>query len=88
MVTTLSEMTKLWDNVLKSIKSKIDNKWTFDYFFANSYIDSRDGDTLIIVAQSTVAKAELKNKHTDLILDTISEFEDDIYTIRIVTEDE
>lgn len=88
MVTTISEMTKLWDNVLKSIKSKIDNKWTFDYFFANSYIDSRDGDTLIIVAQSTVAKAELKNKHIDLILDTISEFEDDIYTIRIVTEDE
>lgn len=88
MVTTLSEMTKLWDNVLKSIKSKIDNKWTFDYFFANSYIDSRDGDTLIIVAQSTVAKAELNNKHIDLILDTISEFEDDIYTIRIVTEDE
>ncbi len=88
MVTTLSEMTKLWDNVLKSIKSKIDNKWTFDYFFANSYIDSRDGDTLIIVAQSTVAKAELINKHIDLILDTISEFEDDIYTIRVVTEDE
>ena len=89
MVTTLSEMTKLWDKTLKRIKETINDNRTYDYFFANSYLDSRVGDTLIVVAPHRVAKAELsKDNNTQLIIDTISEFEDDIYKIRVVTEDE
>lgn len=88
MVTTLSEMTKLWDKTLKKIKETLNDNRTYDYFFANSYIDSRDGDTLIIVAPHRVAKSVIEDKYTELIVDTISEFEDDIYQIRVVTEDE
>lgn len=88
MVTTLSEMTKLWDKTLKKIKETLNDNRTYDYFFANSYIDSRDGDTLIIVAPHLVAKSVIKDKYSELIIDTISEFEDDIYQIRVVTEDE
>lgn len=88
MVTTLSEMTKLWDKTLKKIKETLNDNRTYDYFFANSYIDSRDGDTLIIVAPHRVAKSVIEDKYSELIVDTISEFEDDIYQIRVVTEDE
>ena len=88
MVTTLSEMTKLWDKTLRKIKETINDNRTYDYFFANSYLDSRDGDTLIIVAPHRVAKSVIEDKYSELIIDTISEFEDDIYKIKVVTEDE
>lgn len=88
MVTTLSEMTKLWDKTLKKIKENIHDNWTYETFFANSYIYDRDGDTLIIVSANQVAKIQLQNKYSDLITDAISEFEDDIYKIRVITEDE
>ena len=88
MVTTLTEMTKLWEKTLKKIKEKLEDNKTYDYFFANSYIYDRDGSTLIIVAPHIVAKTVLTNQYSELILNSISEFEDDIYKIRIVTEDE
>lgn len=88
MVTTLSEMTKLWDKTLRKIKENLNDNRTFDYFFANSYLDSRDGDTLIVVAPHRVAKSVIEDKYSELIIDTISEFDDDIYKIRVVTEDE
>ena len=88
MVTTLSEMTRLWDKTLKRIKETLNDNRTFDYFFANSYIDDRDGDTLIIVAANLVAKTVMQDKYSELIVDTISEFVEDIYKIRVVTEDE
>ena len=56
MVTTLSEMTKLWDKTLRKIKENLNDNRTYDYFFANSYLDSREGDTLIVVAPHLVAK--------------------------------
>ena len=88
MVTTLSEMTKLWDKTLKRIKESVVDTKTFDSFFANSYIYEREGDTLVIVAAHKVAKVMLGGKYADVITDTISEFEDDIYKIRVITEDE
>ena len=88
MVTTLSEMTKLWDKSLKKIKEKFHDNWTFDTFFSNSYIYDREGDTLIIVASNPVSKIQLQTKYADLITDAISEFEDDVYKIKVVTEDE
>ena len=88
MVTTLSEMTRLWEKTLKRIKETINDNRTFDYFFANSYIEERDGDTLVIVAQHTVAKNVMQDKYSELIVDTISEFVEDVYKIRVITEDE
>ncbi len=88
MVTTLSEMTRLWEKTLRRIKETINDNRTFDYFFANSYIEERDGDTLVIVAQHTVAKNVMQDKYSELIVDTISEFVEDVYKIRVITEDE
>ena len=88
MVTTLSEMTKLWDKTLKRIKEKINDNTSFDYFFNNSYVHDRSGDTLIVVAQNQVSKAVLQDKYIDLIIDTISEFEDDVYKIKVVLPEE
>ena len=88
MVTTLSEMTKLWDKTLRKLKENIPDNWTYDTFFANSYIYDREGDTLIIVSANQVAKTVLQSKYSDLIIDCISEFEDDVYKIKVITEDE
>ncbi len=88
MVTTLSEMTKLWDKTLRRIKESVVDTKTFDSFFNNSYIYDREGDTLIIVAAHEVAKIVLQDKYSDIIADIISEFEDDVYKIRVVTEGE
>ena len=81
-------MTKLWDKVLKKVKENIHDNWTYDEFFANSYIYDRDGNTLIVVAKNMVAKIQLQNKYSDLITDAIADFEDEPYKIRVVIEEE
>ena len=88
MVMTISELTKLWEKTLKLIKQKINNDITFDYFFANSYIYDINGNTLIIIAPSYVAKAEMLGKRHDLILDSLAEIEEYEFEIEVLTEEE
>ena len=62
MVTTLTEMTRLWDKTLKNIKARLNGDPSFDYFFGNSYIYDKNGSEVTIVASNKVAKAVIQNK--------------------------
>ena len=62
MATSISEKTRLWERALKVIEGKINEKKTFDYFFASSYIYEIKGSTIIIVTPETVAKTVMSTK--------------------------
>ena len=55
MVTTISEITQLWDRILERIKSRVNDARIFDSFFADSYIHRIDGDSMLIVASTELA---------------------------------
>ena len=77
MVTTLTEMTRLWDKALKNIKARLNGDPSFDYFFGNSYIYDKNGSEVIIVASNKVAKAVIQNKYIELVTSCLNELEDD-----------
>ena len=88
MVTTLTEITKLWENTLDRIKKKLGGDPSFDNFFANSYIYEKHGSTLIISTPHELGKVLLDGQYRKLILDTLNEIEDEDFDIVVVTEDE
>jgi chromosomal replication initiator protein len=88
MVTTLTEITKLWENTLDRIKKKLGGDPSFDNFFANSYIYEKRGSTLIISTPHELGKVLLDGQYRKLILDTLNEIEDEDFDIVVVTEDE
>ena len=87
MVTTLSEMTKLWDKTLNSLKKKVDNN-TFDTFFANSYIYDKVGNKITVVAPNKVAKVVIGNQYLKQVIDSLGEFEDDDFEIEVISAED
>lgn len=88
MVTTLTEMTRLWDKTLKNIKARLNGDPSFDYFFGNSYIYDKNGSEVTIVASNKVAKAVIQNKYIELVTSCLNELEDDEFDIKVVTEED
>lgn len=88
MVTTVSELSRLWDKTLKVIKNKLNGDSNIEYFFADSYIYDRTGNTLIIVVSRLVNKAVIEEKYLDLITDSLAEVQDEVLDVKIITKEE
>ena len=88
MITSISEYTRLWEKALKKIAEKINEKKIFDSFFANSYIYDVKSHTIIVVANSIVAKTVMSGQYADLINSVISDLTEEEYTVEVYTEDE
>ncbi len=88
MVTTITEITRLWEKSLKRIQQKLNDDRSFDYFFANSYIYEKRGSNLIIVAPNLVAKAVLGEKYRQLIIDVLNELEDEDFDIQVISNED
>ena len=73
MINSISEITQLWDRSLKKIEERLGEKQLFDSFFAGSYINEIHGDTIVVVVNSSLAAALIKQKYYDLVEDVVSE---------------
>ena len=88
MVTTVSELTRLWDKTLKVINNKLKGDTNTQYFFADSYVYDRTGNTLIVVVSRLVNKAVIEEKYLDLIKDSLLEVQDEKLDVKIITKEE
>ena len=88
MITSISEYTRLWEKALKKIAEKINEKKTFDSFFANSYIYDIKGNKIIVAVTSLVAKTVLNGQYKELINSVVSDLTEEEYVIEVFTEDE
>ena len=88
MTISVSESTRLWEKVLKKIEEKINEKKTYDTFFANSYIYSIEGNVINISAPSSVAKVVLETQYFNLINSIISDLTEDDYSLKFLNEEE
>ena len=88
MVTTVTEMTKLWTNVLKLVQTRINDAHTFETFFSNSYIYDRQGNKLYVVVHNQVSKVVIPTKYGDLVLDCLNDVQDENYEIEYIIEED
>lgn len=88
MNISISESTRLWEKVLKKVEEKLNEKKTFDSWFANSYINDISGNIITVVAPNKVAKTLLSGQYADLIKDSLSDLIDEDFVIKYITVDE
>ena len=88
MTISISESTRLWEKTLKRIEEKLNEKKTFDSFFANSYIYDITNNVISVVASSQVAKTVLERQYADLVRDALSDVSEENYVVKYYTEDQ
>lgn len=84
MAMTISEITHLWDKVLKRIEERLGEKQVFDSFFANSYIHDIVGSTITVVVNSALAVRLISSKYNEIVEDTINDLTDERYEVTYV----
>ena len=88
MINSISEITQLWDRSLKKIEERLGEKQLFDSFFAGSYINEIHGDTIVVVVNSSLAAALIKQKYYDLVEDVVSEITESNFKLDFVLEND
>ena len=86
MINSISEITQLWARVLKRIEEQLDEKQIFDSFFSSTYIHEISGNTIVVVVNSSLAKALMNTKYRDLIINTVNEITQSNFSLEYVEE--
>jgi len=88
MTSSISEISKLWDRILDSTKSRINDPRIFDTFLNSSYINSIDGDTMVVVVNSGLAANILSTKYLDMITGVVRECTETDFKLKFVQASE
>ena len=89
MVTpTLSEIAQIWERVLERLSQRINDRHTFDSFFADSYIHSVQNDEIVVVVNSGLAVNLLSTKYQDTTLQTVSDITQSNFKLKFVQKSE
>ena len=88
MNSTVSEIAQLWDHVLLKIHDRLNDQRVYDSFFDKTYIDSLDGSTMIVVANSSLAPVIISSKYQDLVNRCVEEVTGTNFQIKFVDKSE
>ena len=88
MATSVTEMTRIWEKTLKRIEEKLNDKRTYENFFADSYIYEINGNKATVVTKRLVQKTLLSGQYYNLISSVINDITEEEYTLEFITQDE
>ena len=88
MISSISEITQLWDRALVKIEQRLGEKQLFDVFFADSYINEIRGDVIVVVANSALGVSLMRGQYYDLISEVISELTESNFKLEFIQESE
>lgn len=81
MTNSISEMARIWQQTLKLIDQKLNERQIFDSFFANTYINDIYGDVVTVVVDSATAEKLLAVKYVELIKEALNDVTDRHYNL-------
>ena len=84
MVNSISELARIWQQSLKLIDERLNERQIFDSFFADTYIDEIKGDTITIVVPNLTAERLLSTKYIDLIKEVVNEVTEFNYELAFI----
>ncbi|MDR0934957.1 MAG: chromosomal replication initiator protein DnaA [Erysipelotrichaceae bacterium] len=87
MYSSISEITSIWERVLKEIETRVDRN-IFDSFFHESYIYGIQGGVMSVVVNSALAARLISSKYIDLLTETVLEVTETNFKIEILDADE
>lgn len=86
MISSISEITQLWDRALIKIEERLGEKQLFDSFFAGSYIHEIRGDTIVVIVNSALAVSLIKQKYCNIVKDVIHEITESNFNLDFILE--
>ena len=88
MISSISEITQLWDRALVKIEQRLGEKQLFDVFFAGSYINEIRGDVIVVVVNSALGVSLMRGQYYDLISEVVSELTESNFKLEFIQESE
>ena len=88
MISSISEITRLWDLTLKRVEEKLGERQSFDSFFAGTYINEIRGDKIQVVVDKDLARALLDTKYRKMLTDIVNDITEDVYVLEFVSSAE
>ncbi len=88
MNNSISEITQMWDRILPRIKEELGNNLVFDSLFADSYIDSIQGNEMLVVVNTLMAANVLNDNYKEMVNKVISEATESNFIAKFMTIDE
>ena len=73
MNNSVSEIARIWEQTLKLIDERLQERQIFDEFFSNTYIHDLKGDSAIVVVKNLTSQRLLSSKYIDLIKDAFAD---------------
>ena len=88
MISSISEITQLWDRTLSKVEQRLGEKQIYDAFFADSYIHEIKGDVIVVVVNSALAVSLMKGKYYDVISEVVNELTESNFKLDFIQESE
>lgn len=86
-MSTVSEIAQLWEHVLLKVHDRLNDQRVYDSFFDKTYIDSLDGSTMIVVANSQLASLIINSKYLDLVTRCVEDVTGTNFTLKFVDKE-
>ncbi|MFA5480842.1 MAG: chromosomal replication initiator protein DnaA [Bacilli bacterium] len=84
MTSSISEITKLWERILESAKTRINDSRIYDTFLNGSYINSIDGDQMVVIVNSGLAANLLSTKYFDMLTGVVRECTESDFKLKFI----
>lgn len=88
MSETISQLTAIWNRSLQRIKKKLNDNHIYDTFFGGSYIDSVQGNTLVVIVNSELAAMVLAKSYTSLVEECVQAETSTNYKVTFLNQSE
>ena len=88
MISSISEITQLWDRALGKIEQRLGEKQLFDAFFAHSYINEIRGDVIVVVVNSALGVTLMRDKYYDMISEVVADLTESNFKLEFIQESE
>ena len=88
MINSISEITKLWDKTLSKIEKQLNDPNLFSSFFDGSYIQEIKGDTIVVVANSSLAAVLMKQRYYDIIVESVNDVTESGFNLEFIGPDD
>ena len=88
MISSISEITQLWDRALNKIEVKLGEKQLFDAFFAGSYINEIRGDVIVVVVNSALGVSLMRGRYYDIISEVVNDLTESNFKLEFIQESE
>lgn len=84
MGQSVSEIAALWDRILGRIKEKVNEPLVYDNFFSDTYIDSIQNNTIVVVANSGLAVSVLSSQYKPMIDEIVREATESNFEVKFI----